>query len=128
MKNKQLLKTPKDKRQFKKWIKALRSGNYKQGKGYLQSNYGYCCLGVACKILIPKAKLKTRDDGAIAGGIPEVQRYSPKWLKDIDDDFKEKAHRSLTSLNDKHNNSFDEIADLLEIVYIHKADFETKES
>lgn len=37
-----------------KWIKALRSGNYKQGNGFLleldgdDDNKEFCCLGVAC--------------------------------------------------------------------------------
>lgn len=36
----------------KKWLKALRSGEYKQGKGLLYSSKddSYCCLGVACKV------------------------------------------------------------------------------
>lgn len=29
-----------------KWIKALRSGKYEQGKDYLYKNGKYCCLGV----------------------------------------------------------------------------------
>ncbi len=35
-----------------KWVKALRSGKYKQGYLTLQDNKtgGYCCLGVLCKI------------------------------------------------------------------------------
>lgn len=38
------------------WIKALRSGNYKQGSGALASEHeyttktSYCCLGVACDV------------------------------------------------------------------------------
>lgn len=34
----------------KTWVEALRSGNYKQTKGYLHDDVGYCCLGVACDI------------------------------------------------------------------------------
>jgi hypothetical protein len=30
----------------KKWVKALRSGEYKQGRGYLANKGKYCCLGV----------------------------------------------------------------------------------
>jgi len=33
-----------------KWIKALRSGKYKQTKGKLKGKVGYCCLGVLCEI------------------------------------------------------------------------------
>lgn len=34
------------------WVKALRSGKYKQGQGklYRDGNDSYCCLGVLCKI------------------------------------------------------------------------------
>jgi hypothetical protein len=35
----------------KKWIKALRSGKFKQGHGQLKGSLGYCCLGVANKVL-----------------------------------------------------------------------------
>ena len=35
---------------MKKWVTALRSGKYKQGKEYLCDNGKYCCLGVLCDI------------------------------------------------------------------------------
>lgn len=39
----------------KKWVKALRSGKYKQAKEALVKGRGsscsYCCLGVACSIM-----------------------------------------------------------------------------
>lgn len=35
----------------KRWINALRSGEYKQGRSHLQDvNGNYCCLGVACEV------------------------------------------------------------------------------
>lgn len=34
-----------------KWLEALESGNYKQGKGYLKDKDGYCCLGVLCEVM-----------------------------------------------------------------------------
>jgi hypothetical protein len=39
----------------KKWIQALRSGKYKQGKGFLKhynnkNEPRYCCLGVLCEL------------------------------------------------------------------------------
>ena len=33
-----------------KWVEALRSGQFKQGKGVLKNQAGYCCLGVLCEI------------------------------------------------------------------------------
>ena len=36
------------------WVKALRSGRFKQGDGYLRNEtergFDYCCLGVLCEI------------------------------------------------------------------------------
>ena len=40
----------------KKWVAALRSGEYKQGMGLLKGEdwnggpFSYCCLGVACEV------------------------------------------------------------------------------
>lgn len=36
----------------KKWVEALRSGHFKQGKGSMHWAHKntYCCLGVLCKI------------------------------------------------------------------------------
>jgi hypothetical protein len=33
-----------------KWVEALRSGKYKQGKHQLVFDGSYCCLGVLCEI------------------------------------------------------------------------------
>lgn len=35
---------------LKEWVEALRSGNYKQGAGFLCKDGKYCCLGVLCHI------------------------------------------------------------------------------
>ena len=32
------------------WLRALRSGEYKQTQGALKNGYGYCCLGVLCDL------------------------------------------------------------------------------
>ena len=34
----------------KKWVEALRSGDYEQTTGWLKCETGYCCLGVACEL------------------------------------------------------------------------------
>lgn len=43
----------------KKWITALLSDKFEQSTDYLFDEYnnGYCCLGVACRIIHPKLKL-----------------------------------------------------------------------
>jgi hypothetical protein len=43
---------PKMKEKYKKkWLKALRSGEYDQTIGQLASDDGYCCLGVLCEVV-----------------------------------------------------------------------------
>ena len=34
----------------KKWIAALRSGEYKQARGHLRVGSNFCCLGVLCNL------------------------------------------------------------------------------
>ena len=38
------------KERIKRFIAALRSGKYKQGKGRLRQDNRFCCLGVACDV------------------------------------------------------------------------------
>lgn len=46
-----------DKREKATWLRALRSGKYKQGQGSLKTSNGYCCLGVAFCVLQPKVEV-----------------------------------------------------------------------
>jgi hypothetical protein len=110
-----------NKEQVQQWVSALRSGKYKQTTGTLQDSNGYCCLGVACDIFIPQHKIQTRFHSLnMCGECPMDQEYSPKWLKRINGHFEKQTGIEIVDLNDRHNFSFDEIADLLEAVYIHE--------
>ena len=43
----------------KDWLKALRSGKYKQGKHYLRDqDNAFCCLGVLCELIDPNRWIK----------------------------------------------------------------------
>ena len=108
------------KKEIQKWIDALRSGKYEQGKGALQSSPdSYCCLGVACRVLSPR--YYTYSDGMLGGGLPAVEFGAPQWLADINKDFGLKTTGvTLDELNDKGGFTFDEIADLLQAVYIEE--------
>lgn len=114
-----------------KWVKALRSGKYKQTTGRLQDGKGYCCLGVACAITIPKSKQeKTRNK--LKGLDLSGQIHCPKLLKKIVDEFRYKTDADLIQLNDGkyiynsnfkgtvYKYTFDEIAELLEETFINK--------
>lgn len=54
--NPTLPSTPKLKPEVKqKWLQALRSGSYKQGKHVLRTaDNHYCCLGVLCDVVAPE--------------------------------------------------------------------------
>lgn len=92
------------------WCAALRSGKYKQGTVYLYADKKYCCIGVGCIVA-------GADKKQILG-----QNYPDgdfDFIRAIDYDFMNHGY-SLSALNDDEQFTFDEIADLLELVYIHE--------
>ena len=112
------------KKQFQDWLKALRSGKYQQGKGSLNPAIGkFCCLGVACDITIPE-NLKRNEDGLIKGNkflfglFPSDQSDAPEWLMELPHDFLKRTGIPITVLNDDRHFSFEEIAEVLENVYV----------
>jgi len=106
------------KKNIRRWANALRSGKYKQTKWKLQTSEGFCCLGVACRLFAPKYR---KFEGVLAGSTPIKANGAPRWVININDDVQDKLEHSLTYLNDHEALSFDEIADVLELIYIHKA-------
>ena len=101
-----------------KWIAALRSGEYKQGRKHLNNNGAYCCLGVLCEVYLencdePKIEKRAEvgyDNLVFYGGWsaslpPEVHVWS--GLSNLSP-----AH--LIYLNDTAKKSFAEIADYIE--------------
>jgi len=73
------------KRFKERWVKALRSGKYKQtaGRLYNKEEDGYCCLGVACAISrVSKNNLRGYIPRNIKKKLPES---FPKILLETDD-------------------------------------------
>lgn len=112
--------TPQEAR--KAWVQALRSGEYKQGNGYLHYGDTYCCLGVACDLAVKdgvEMDVDADDDeGAVAydGAAVIPPSKAQSWLG-LSDPYgrymrDDKIHY-LTSLNDA-GTPFAEIADLIE--------------
>jgi hypothetical protein len=119
-----------------KWVEALRSGDFKQGKGALRTIDGsYCCLGVACEISgvvtlrdrenHPIAEYVSVDDerDASASVLPSavrdwlgVESYNPHIV-----DEHGEGH-ALSLWNDSEDADFDKIADLIELKYLQAAD------
>lgn len=121
-----------------KWVPALRSGEFKQGKGALKAvdplgNAEHCCLGVACELAdLPMVELTPRQrerfpdipsqftvytiKGDVELGVS--QKLAQKiGLRDAYGDFTEGGSvvgTMLPTLNDEDNFTFNDIADVIE--------------
>ncbi len=103
----------------RKWIFALRSGNYKQSIGSLRNSHGSCCLGVGCDVYDPTKWFE--DDYIGSGGaIMPIDVSEAFRLKEGDGSyFREDGWIALTQHNDAAPGSskhldFNGIADLIE--------------
>lgn len=109
--------TPKQIKNVKTWIAALRSGKYRQGQGALKQitesrNTRYCCLGVlavTCGIGLVK-----NPDGTNWGtpANPESSEMNENFREVTG--FPKKFHRKLIDLNDNEEYSLRKIADEIE--------------
>jgi hypothetical protein len=110
----------------KKWIAALRSGKYAQGRAMLNSmDMKFCCLGVACEVAI-QAGVPVKKEPGLYGQkfnydtsftvLPlSVQRWL--GLASASGHFKQGGDcRSLVALNDGGLYTFNDIADIIESI------------
>lgn len=100
-----------------KFLAALRSGTFQQGRGLLRRNDAFCCLGVLCEIMQVPHKPAPADPATSIYFDPA--RPHEAWRCFLPNAFKEKAGLSpldearLSSLNDD-GESFSAIADVIE--------------
>lgn len=108
---------------YELWVKALRSGKYKQTQGQLRNEEatedrwkassktytGFCCLGVLCDLAIKDGGLGPWDE---QGGIDSCDDVPPTMMKWMGLENDMMGH--LIELNDDEGLSFDEIADVIE--------------
>lgn len=111
---------------LKDWVAALRSGEYKQGRGCMRNKFdAYCCAGVLCdvysKTVSPLIIKKAGDryafkmgkyDTSFTGVIPD------EILKNLKEQFPEFQEGILYRMNDYQHFTFDEIANYLEETYL----------
>lgn len=106
----------------KLWVEALVSGEYKQAKGLLRRESGYCCLGVLCDIYEKQTKkkkwVKKRIWGYHFGPLnTALPKFVVKWagLSSCNPMVKDGrgSHGSLASFNDM-GRSFNQIAKYIE--------------
>ncbi len=99
------------------WLKALRSGNYKQGYRRLNWHRRHCCLGVLCDLYskaagTPWTTEPLQEAKFMHGAIDYLPEQVMNWsgMTSADGDY---GVRSLIEDNDK-GKSFIEIANIIE--------------
>ena len=100
------------------WVKALRSGKYRQGTHVLRSpvDETCCCLGVACDLYEdlednPMAKWEARSGWMFLGHISTLPNQVGRWLGITRPSFSE----HLSAMNDS-GKTFEKIADHIEML------------
>jgi hypothetical protein len=122
---------------MKKWVKALRSGKYKQGESYLKATWTkqgtkHCCLGVLCELYNDTMKQnkkkcikETVNKDTVVHKFGQSDTLLPnavkKWagLRTNDGEFKIEKDvwtSSLTDMND-FGDTFKKIATFIENHY-----------
>lgn len=100
-----------------KWLAALNSGRYKQGKGALRQGRKFCCLGVLCDVYAKEKRKKwekpffRKKVKAILGEENFLPFEVVKWAG-LEGDDPEANGKCLSFLNDKRM-SFKEISLLI---------------
>jgi|SRR6185436_2774286 len=96
-----------------KWVEALRSGKYEQGKRALRKGNSFCCLGVLCDVMGAKWEVRGDDVDLHATFNGELQEYyfEPAALEVIG--MTEAQQEELYQMNDE-GESFAAIADQIE--------------
>ena len=114
-----------------RWIKALRSGKYKQGQHLLVSNDSddkkYCCLGVLCQLYATEkkkgiSKIKLGVATSSSGDRLPAKQFLPNIVRewaglDVSDpivDYDDNSTNRLTHLNDGYELDFNQLADIIE--------------
>ena len=92
----------------KRWVEALRSGKYAQGKNWLRNKDNFCCLGVLCDL---------KDAGAWEDGDFHFNGYDADVMPPheilAEASLTETQAEALARLND-NGRPFPEIADYIE--------------
>lgn len=104
-----------------RWIQALTSGEYEQGKGKLLTNDGkYCCLGVLTDLYCKETKQEMSNYVMHFGGNDTLSREVQEWAgldnKDIHSHNQYVAGKHLSDWNDTVGKTFAEIAEMIALL------------
>lgn len=84
-----------------RWLLGLRSGQYKQGRGSLQRDGRFCCLGVLCEVS-PAVNIRNNGDSYLS---KEALEYIG---------FDDAVQQKLANFNDDEGYGFRRIATWIE--------------
>lgn len=98
-----------NKRLKARWIKALRSGKYKQTTGTMKDAAGYCCLGVLRELIAPGSRAEDCNASALGPRHCKIAGL-PRYSTDV---RSESPQNKVAKMNDD-GRSFTEIADYIE--------------
>lgn len=92
-----------------KWLDALRSGKYEQGRGGLRVNNTFCCLGVLCDVSgigewMDRGNYHAYLDSAGTLSYTEIRTFG----------ISHREADTLMDMNDYQRKTFPEIADEIE--------------
>lgn len=118
----------------KRWVEALRSGKYEQGRRILKNvENEYCCLGVLCDLYLIDNNKKWKSKDTIQGtetlcekerfALPEkVMKWAGLSFTGCDDKevviSKKSQTYTLAYANDTEKYSFEKIADIIETEFL----------
>lgn len=114
----------------RRWVDALRSGKYEQGRGLLCHDGRFCCLGVLCELAAEDGVVERqpRTDGAVVfdrtpnagltAGLVLLPAAVMAWAG-LDVDYAGRVviggkYEPIPDHNDDGGASFDELADAIE--------------
>jgi hypothetical protein len=95
-----------DKKLKAKWVKALRSGKYRQTRNVLSQNGAYCCLGVLRCLLPAKVRKLPMDHENYSEVLNAPQQKCAGLVK--------AQQKKLAGMNDNKKLTFPQIADYVE--------------
>lgn len=104
----------------KEWVKTLRSGKYKQGKGKLRHAGRYCCLGVLCEIAVKEGVTDRCSKGYVGTSNIYYNMTLPPavitWgeIASSTEPLGQPGVNLLAVMNDTYELSFSVIADVIE--------------
>ena len=105
----------------KRWVEALRSGEYKQGRNQLRKGDAFCCLGVLCDLHAKENGDSWKSEGETGiymHAVEELPGDVWAWagLYSSDGSFRSETDYKicLVELNDSGYHSFNQLANIIE--------------